>query len=223
MKLHAPEALAFGSDGLYVSEYAGGRVDSTDEKSLVVYPTRFVAPTGLAVAPDGTLFVVDHRGDRVVAISPDRSAHTVLGSVAAHLSDPIGIAFDPHGGIDVADEQNHRIVRIAPDGRTTVLVRAPAISHPSYLVRDRKGDLYFTDFADNRIRKLDRRGVLSVVAPKVRLNFRPGSRLRAATSTSRTPTTTVSCGSLPQVLPPWSQATARPASPATAARRPKRS
>ena len=172
--LHAPEALAIGPDGLYVSEYAGGRVDVSDGKSLSIYPTRFVAPTGLAVAADGTLYVVDHSGDRVVEISPARMASTVPGSVAAHLHDPIGIAFDPNGGIDLADEQNHRIIRISPDGRTTVLARAPQISNPSYLVRDRAGNLYFTDFVDNRIRKIDRGGVLSVVAPKVRLNFPTG-------------------------------------------------
>lgn len=176
VSLHAPEALAFSpaGDQLYVSEYEGGRVDVLEEKSLSIFPTRFVAPTGLAVAADGTLFVVDHRGNRVVVIPPDRKTHTVRGSVAAHLHDPIGIAFDPRGGIDVADEQNHRIVHISPDGRTTVPVRAPRISNPSYLVRDRAGDLYFTDFVDNRIRKLDRRGVLSVVAPRVRLNFPTG-------------------------------------------------
>lgn len=174
--LHAPEALAFSPDGnrLYVSEFAGGRVVVIGERTVSAYPTRFVAPTGLAVAADGTLFVVDHRGNRVVTISPAGTTSTILGSVGAHLHDPIGIAFDPRGGIDVADEQNQRIVRIAPDGRTTVLVRAPAISHPSYLVRDRGGDLFFTDFVDNRIRKLDRRGVLSVVAPGVRLSFPTG-------------------------------------------------
>jgi DNA-binding beta-propeller fold protein YncE len=176
VSLHAPEALAFdpAGDQLYVSEYAGGRVDVLGEKSLSIYPTRFDAPTGLAVATDGTLFVADHRGDRVVEISPARKARTLPGSVAAHLYDPIGIAFDPRGGIDLADEQNHRIVHISPDGRATVLVRAPQISNPSYLVRDRAGNLYFTDFVDNRIRKIDRGGVLSVVAPRVRLNFPTG-------------------------------------------------
>src|SRR5207253_8145469 len=115
--LHAPEALAISPDGnqLYVSEYAAGRVDAIGDRTLSIFPARFVAPTGLAVAADGTLFVVDHHGNRVVVIQPDRNAHTVLGSVAAHLRDPIGIAFDPRGGIDVADEQNHRIVHISPD------------------------------------------------------------------------------------------------------------
>jgi DNA-binding beta-propeller fold protein YncE len=174
--LHAPEALAISPDGnlLYVSEFAGGRVDAIGDRTLSIFPARFVAPTGLAVAADGTLFVVDHRGNRVVAIPPDRRTHIVLGSIGAQLDDPIGIAFDPRGGIDVADEQNHRIVRIAPDGRATVLVHAPQISNPSYLVRDRAGNLYFTDFIDNRIRKLDRRGVLRVVAPSVPLNFPTG-------------------------------------------------
>jgi DNA-binding beta-propeller fold protein YncE len=175
-KLRAPEALAISPDGnqLYVSEYGGRRVDAIGDRTLSILPGYFVAPTGLTVAADGTLDVVDHRADRVVEITPDNKAHTVLGSVAARLHDPIGIALDPSGGIDVADEQNHRIVHIATDGRTTVLLHAPQISNPSYLVRDRAGDLYFTDFIDNRIRKLDRHGVLSVVAPKVRLNFPTG-------------------------------------------------
>lgn len=55
-----------------------------------------------------------------------------------------------------------------------MLVRAPQISNPSYLVRDHAGNLYFTDFIDNRIRKLDRHGNLSVVAPNVHLNFPTG-------------------------------------------------
>jgi DNA-binding beta-propeller fold protein YncE len=179
VSLHAPEALAFSpaGDELYVSEYGGHRVDVLEEKTISIYPSRFVAPTGLAVAADGSLFVVDHRGNRVVVIPPDRKTYTVPGSVAVHLQDPIGIAFDPHGGIDVADEQNHRIVHIATDGRTSVLVSAPQISNPSYLVRDRAGNLYFTDFVDNRIRRLDIRGVLRVVAPDVHLNFPTGLTL----------------------------------------------
>jgi sugar lactone lactonase YvrE len=195
--LRAPEALALGPEGqLYVSEYEGARVDVIREKTLSVFAgaaARLSAPAGLLVGRDGRVFVVDHHGDRVRVISPSWAIETVRGSDTAHLYDPIGIAFDPRGGLDIADEQNHRIVRIARSGVTSLIAGGgrrhggggypateAALGNPSYLVRDRAGNLYFTDFVDNRIRKVDTHGIISTVAPTARFDFPTGLALGPA-------------------------------------------
>jgi DNA-binding beta-propeller fold protein YncE len=192
--VRAPEDIAFGRHGeLYVSEYEGARVDVIRNGKLSVFAGtgvagnsgdggpatkgRLTAPAALLLAPDGRLFVTDHHGDRVRVISRAGTIATVRGSVSAHLCDPIGIVFDPRGGLDIADEQNHRIVRIAPGGATTVIagggdhnprdgLRATRVllENPSYLVRDRAGNLIFTDFVENLVIRIDRRGIITIVA-----------------------------------------------------------
>jgi DNA-binding beta-propeller fold protein YncE len=65
-----------GPDGT-VSTIAGNGQDGVaDGRAL---EASFRAPTGLAVAPDGTIFVVDSAADMIRAITPDGMASTVAG------------------------------------------------------------------------------------------------------------------------------------------------
>jgi sugar lactone lactonase YvrE len=137
------------------------------------------APTGLAVTDDGRPRVADHHNNRLRVVDPDGDISTLRGSVAAELYDPIGIALADDGAVYVADELNARVVRIGSSGEVALVAGGPSadlrpgdghpaaqavLQHPSYLVLDAVGNLFFTDFLDNRIRKVDRNGVITTIA-----------------------------------------------------------
>jgi RHS repeat-associated protein len=85
-------------------------------------------PSGIAVAPDGTVFISERYGHRIRKVTPDGILRTVAGTgtagfdgdggdaLLAKLDEPRGLALAPDGSLYVADQNNDRIRRITPDG-----------------------------------------------------------------------------------------------------------
>ena len=160
------------------------------------------APTGLVVTDDGGLLIADHHNNRIRVVDSKGEISTLRGSVAAKLYDPIGIALGDNGSLYVADELNARVVRIWPSGSVAIVAGSasgglfpgdgsPAtkavLQHPSYLVLDAAGDLRFTDFLDNRIRKVDPSGLITTIAGTGEAGFSgEGGPARAAKLNSPT-------------------------------------
>jgi sugar lactone lactonase YvrE len=70
------------------------------------------APLGLAVGPDGAVYVADVQGTTVVRVDPRTRARTV---VARDLDNPVDVAFDREGRLLVVDSTD-RVFRVAPGG-----------------------------------------------------------------------------------------------------------
>jgi sugar lactone lactonase YvrE len=71
------------------------------------------------IAPDGTVWIVDVVGCKVVHWDKDGNflgEFGVPGSGPGQFSNPIGLAVDPQGNIVVADAGNNRIQVLKPDG-----------------------------------------------------------------------------------------------------------
>lgn len=91
-------------------------------------------PSGLAVGPDGSVFISERDGARVRVVTPDRLIRTVAGTGvagfsgdgqranAAQLSDPRGLALSKDGSLYIADQLNNRIRRVTPDGFIQTIV-----------------------------------------------------------------------------------------------------
>jgi DNA-binding CsgD family transcriptional regulator/sugar lactone lactonase YvrE len=90
---------------------------------------------GLAVANDGTLYIADRGGNRVWRYSRDHQLAVYAGT---------GVSGDSGDGAAAADAKLHSPIGLAVD--------------------DRRGYVYIADSANNRIRKVDRSGVISPVA-----------------------------------------------------------
>ena len=131
--------------------------------------------TGLAVAPDGSIYVADAENCMVRKITPDRIVHTVVGvrrcdatggdggpARDALVNQPMGLALGPDGSLYVAESwccSNGRIRRVSPEGIISTVAggvggavggneggRATETSiHPESLDIGRDGSLLFIE------------------------------------------------------------------------------
>jgi sugar lactone lactonase YvrE len=150
---------------------------------------RFFGPLGLAFDPNGVLYVADSNNGRVRRIGPNG---TVTSLNASSLPEPSWfpryLAFDAAGNLYVADGAPSvvlggliggcRIVRVSPAGVITVVAgtgscgfsgdggpaAAAQLADPQGLAFDSAGNLFIADSANERIRRIDRRGIISTVA-----------------------------------------------------------
>ena len=91
-------------------------------------------PQGVAVGPDGSLYIADTVNHRIRRVGPDGIITTVAGTggrlgftgdggpaTQARLSIPRGVAVGPDGSLYIADYGNNRIRRVGADGIITTV------------------------------------------------------------------------------------------------------
>ncbi len=88
------------------------------------------------------------------------------------------IAFDLKGNMFISDRLNHQIRKISAQGKITTIAGTgesayygdggpaseAAFRDPSALVTDKEGNLYIADGANNMIRKIDTKGIVTTIA-----------------------------------------------------------
>ncbi|MCK9875076.1 protein kinase [Frankia sp. Ag45/Mut15] len=165
-------------------------------------------PAGLAIGPDGAVYLAESDNGRVRRIARDATITTVAGtsrsssdgSVAstgaalrAYLDDPTGLTVDAKGVIYVTD--GYRVRRIEGGQISTVAGSGtesgsagdggPAINatfyQPSGLAIAPNGVLYIADRGNDTVRRVDRSGTVSLVAGSPGKSGRTGDG-RAASS-----------------------------------------
>jgi sugar lactone lactonase YvrE len=93
--------------------------------------TTFMAPAGVAVGADGTIYVADTGSNQIRSVTPDgKTVTTIAGTgidgyvdgpgVSARFRWPLGLAIGSDGTLYVADSVNNMIRAIAPDAAHTV-------------------------------------------------------------------------------------------------------
>ena len=197
--LAAPAGVAVAADGSVLVAEADGQAirriaaDAAHTVSLVAGASegyadgpgasaRFRWPLGIALGPDGTLYVADSQNNAVRAIAPD-AAHTVstyagVGSpnggfadgpgASARFNDPVAVAVAPDGGVLVADLYNSAIRRIDPAAGHAVTTiaggngagfadgpgAAARLNSPSAIVVAPDGNAYVLDTFNQAIRRI---------------------------------------------------------------------
>lgn len=139
-----PTAAAVAPDGsLYIADTGNGRIRRIrpDGKITTVAGTgeyglsgdgepaiqaQFAFPTGVAVAPDGSLYITDADNYRIRRVGLDGVMATVVGnglqgyrgdggpSLQASFDSVASVAVAPNGHLYLADTGNHRIRRVRP-------------------------------------------------------------------------------------------------------------
>jgi len=194
VSLHDPRILTLTPDGKLDVVAGTGEEGDTGDGDLGIY-VKFMELSGIAVAPDGRIFVSDDEANRVRVVSPDRRVQAFAGTgeagdegdggpaLAARLNHPEGLALDDSGNLYIADTYNHRIRRV--DAETGLIETwagvgtaglsgdgGPAISaelhFPEGVSAARDGAIFISDTFNHRVRRVDAEGIISTFAGSVR-------------------------------------------------------
>lgn len=125
----------------------------------------FYRPFGIAVAPDGSVYVTDFR-KRVVHLAANGAylgEWGKSGSGPGDFSNPVGVGVASDGSVYVSDYDQDRIQKFAKDGRFQLQFGAHGngpgqFDAPTGIGLDDHGNVYVADFYNNRIEEFSPSG-----------------------------------------------------------------
>ncbi len=159
-------AVAIQGDALYVADTWNGRVQAfTVAGVLRATAGELYGPRGIAIAPDGRVWVTDAGNHRVVsydALLEDRKISGRKGTATGEFSSPMGIAVAPSGAVYVADTGNRRVQILGPDGTARGEFRFPGWGENTepHLAADTDGTIWATDPHGNAVLALEPSGAV---------------------------------------------------------------
>jgi len=121
---------------------------------------RFDRPFGIAVAPNGDVYVTDAR-KRVVRLNSTgefKGQWGCEGKEPGDFSNPVGIAVAADGSVLVSDYDLDRVQKFAPDGKFLQAFGSSGsgpgqLNAPAGLATDAAGAIYVADFYNHRVHK----------------------------------------------------------------------
>ena len=207
--LNFPKAIVFGPDGsAYIVDNGNNRIRRVDKNGIITTvvgtgergyggdggpaaQAKLNWPAGIAIAPDGTLYIADTANHRIRRVGPDGSIYTIAGTgtsgffgdggpaIEAKLVQPVGLALGPDGSLYLADSGNRRVRRVSTSGIITTVAGGgpfltgegdggPAteafIADPLGVALGADGSLFISDSTLRRIRRVSPDGVISTYA-----------------------------------------------------------
>jgi DNA-binding beta-propeller fold protein YncE len=181
--LNAPRSLAFAPDGsFYVADSRSGRILHFDANGALLNqwgtrsgndlqnpnpgapPSTFNEPWGVAIGPDGSVYVTDTWNYRVQKFSADGkflkmwTGFTVNGQQETFYG-PRGIAVDPQGRVYVVDTGNKRVIVFDADGNFITQFGSAGLDpgqfdEPVGIAIDSSGIVYIADTWNQRVQSL---------------------------------------------------------------------
>lgn len=203
-QFNSPSGLAFDKNGnLFVSDTGNSMIREITAAGAVstfagiagqsgfadgaTGSAQFNSPLGIAVAPNGTIYIADS-GNHCIRTISGGVVSTFAGSPGiwgsadgsgtnAQFNGPVGLAFDSSTNLFVADANNDTIRKITPTGMVTTFAGAAGVDgsidgtltnarfrSPAELAFDKNGNLFVADSLNQAIRKISTNGIVSTVS-----------------------------------------------------------
>ncbi|MCC6559705.1 MAG: hypothetical protein IT372_42860, partial [Polyangiaceae bacterium] len=207
-RLDTPSGVVVAPDGsVYISDMSHSRIRKVSPSGIIstvagtgvsgstgdggpATQAQLHQPRGLAMGPDGSLYIADQGGNRVRKVSPSGIISTLAGTGAlgyggdggpaaqAQLKAPLGVAVGPDGVVYIADTGNNRIRRVGTDGVISTVAgdgtagfagdggpaTAAKLRQPRGLLVERDSALVVVDTENHRVRRIDANGTIRTIA-----------------------------------------------------------
>lgn len=191
--LDQPLQIAFDAAGnLYIADLQNAAIRKIDTEGIITTFATTGSPNGLAVGPDGTLYISNYTeifhagvgGALSVIAGSQQPGYGGDGGPAtsALLNAPSQLLFDNAGNLLVVDRNNFRIRRIDTHGTITTIAgngqSGPSVNGPATstgisangIAVDAEGNLYVGTGSDQLL-KIDSSGSLSVLNSNASIFF----------------------------------------------------
>ena len=140
------------STGIITTIAGGGVLLPSTKKGVVATATMLFLPCGVAVDSFGNVYVTDRAFNSIYKITADTGLLTL---VAGRYSQIVG-----YNGNDI-------------------LATTAYLNYPTFITVDERGNIFFTDFDNNRIRKITAStGIITTVAGKSLIYYNPSDLIR---------------------------------------------
>jgi sugar lactone lactonase YvrE len=165
-------------------------------------------PSGVAVDPKGNLYISDRSNNRVRVVNTKGIIKTFAGTgsdgyhgdnmpaLKATLDKPFGLALDKDNNLYIADRGNNRIRKVDSSGLISTVAgdggfyyigdNGPAyrasIAGPTGVTVDDRGNVYIADRSNNRIRMVDKLGMIRTVMGTGQQDYNGDSELARETN-----------------------------------------
>ncbi len=164
---------------------------------------QFAFPNDLVTDGSGNVYVTEFRGHRVRRIAANGTVTTFAGNGTrghrdgeaqqAMFSDLGGIARDSLGNLYVTEWGNDDIRKITPEGTVSTIAGTPGqrgfvdgpgltgarLGAPDGIAVDNRGNIFFTEFSNSSVRRIDPSGEVFTLVGSAGQGFRDGDRASA--------------------------------------------
>jgi virginiamycin B lyase len=171
--LTGPAGIAVGRGGVvwFTEVYADG-VGSLSNGTFHEFPLAgAVSPTGIALDPQGDVWVTLHGGSDIAELNPAKNSTRIIStSVPGGVSTlPYFVAVDQQGNVWFDEHYGNAIARFTPSNQTLVEYEIPTrvaslanISGALSIGLDPAGHPWFTEFYTGKVGTVDPRGALGI-------------------------------------------------------------
>ena len=150
---------------------------------------KLAGPAGVAIDSTGLLYIATYADNRIRQVGKNGNISTFAGNsgygfagdggpaINAQLAAPRGICVDSSGNLYLADHWNNRVRKIAGGNISTIggnglanfggdngAAISAQMSAPAGVVVDKAGNIYISDFLNNRVRMVSPNGIITTFA-----------------------------------------------------------